>query len=186
MASRCTATLRTFSRSTSSCRSSWTINSARRLATATEAQKSTPSVPPPVVPVGDPTITRIVDDISSLTLLQAADLVSLLKSRLNIQEIAMPVASAAPVAQADALSDEPAAEKPKEKTVFNVKLESFDTGAKPKVIREVKAMVPNLSLIEAKKFVESLPKILKENLSKDDAEKLQKTFEAIGAVVKLE
>jgi len=89
-----------------------------------------------------------------------------------------------------------------------VKLESFDTGAKPKVIREVKAMVPNLSLIEvrlhiyffsisfsqrlatvpiqAKKFVESLPKILKENLSKDDAEKLQKTFEAIGAVVKLE
>lgn len=88
-------------------------------------------------------------------------------------------------------------------------MESFDAGAKPKVIREVKAMVPNLSLIEvkftlllsiaifilqrsdtlliqAKKFVESLPKILKENLSKADAEKLQKTFEAIGAVVKLE
>lgn len=41
-------------------------------------------------------------------------------------------------------------------------------------------------LIQAKKFVESLPKILKENLSKEDAEKLQKTFEAIGAVVKLE
>lgn len=41
-------------------------------------------------------------------------------------------------------------------------------------------------LIQAKKFVESLPKILKENLSKADAEKLQKTFEAIGAVVKLE
>ena len=89
-----------------------------------------------------------------------------------------------------------------------MKLESFDAGAKPKVIREVKAMVPNLSLIEvrftlssyrhffknrldtfliqAKKFVESLPKILKENLSKEDAEKLQKTFEAIGGVVKLE
>lgn len=64
-------------------------------------------------------------------------------------------------------------------------------------------MVPNLTLIDvrkfsprlvwdmltfrqAKKFVESLPKVLKENLSKDDAEKLQKTFEAIGAVVKLE
>ena len=41
-------------------------------------------------------------------------------------------------------------------------------------------------LIQAKKFVESLPKMLKENLSKEDAEKLQKTFEAIGAVVKLE
>jgi len=140
-----------------------------------------------MAPIGDPTITRIVDDISGLTLLQAADLVSLLKSRLNIQEIAMPAASAPPAAaQTAAVSDEPAAEKPKEKTIFNVKLESFDAGAKPKVIREVKAMVPNLSLIEAKKFVESLPKILKENLSKEDAEKLQKTFEAIGGVVKLE
>lgn len=39
-------------------------------------------------------------------------------------------------------------EKPKEKTVFNVKLESFDAAAKPKIIREVKAMVPNLTLID--------------------------------------
>jgi len=98
-------------------------------------------------------------------------------------------------------------EKPKEKTVFNVKLESFDAGSKPKVIREVKALVPNLTLMDvriaqhdtfsllvpnicdypqAKKFVESVPKILKENLSKEDAEKLQKVFEGIGAVVKLE
>jgi large subunit ribosomal protein L7/L12 len=68
----------------------------------------------------------------------------------------------------------------------------------------VKALVPNLTLIDvratasaassefslffwkAKKFVESLPKPLKENLPKDDAEKLKKTFEALGAVVKLE
>jgi large subunit ribosomal protein L7/L12 len=96
-------------------------------------------------------------------------------------------------------------EKPKEKTIFNVKLESFDTAAKPKIIREVKALVPNLTLIDvspisyymlyfmypdhffqAKKFVESLPKILKENLSKQDAEKMKATFEALGAVVKLE
>ena len=41
-------------------------------------------------------------------------------------------------------------EKPKEKTIFNVKLESFDTGAKPKVIREVKALVPNLTLIDVR------------------------------------
>ena len=44
----------------------------------------------------------------------------------------------------------------------------------------------SIVLVQAKKFVESLPKILKENLSKEDAEKLQKTFETIGAVVKLE
>jgi len=98
----------------------------------------------------------------------------------------MPAAAAAAAPAASAASDEPAAEKPKEKTVFNVKLESFDAGAKPKIIREVKALVPNLTLIDAKKFVESLPKVLKENMSKDDAEKLQKAFETLGAVVKLE
>lgn len=99
--------------------------------------------------------------------------------------------------------------------MFNVKLESFDAAAKPKIIREVKAMVPNLTLIEvcplsayfsrdrstqprvsqcsysrcpvqAKKFVESLPKVLKENLSKEDAEKLKKTFTDLGATVALE
>jgi len=159
----------------------------RWLATATATSPQSPQSPPPPSPVSkDSNILRLVDDISGLTLLQAADLVTTLKTRLNIQEIAMPTASAAPVAAAPTESDEPAAEKPKEKTVFNVKLESFDAGSKPKVIREVKALVPNLTLIDAKKFVESLPKVLKENLSKDDAEKLQKTFEAIGAVVKLE
>ena len=44
----------------------------------------------------------------------------------------------------------PPQEKPKEKTIFNVKLESFDAGSKPKVIKEVKAMVPNLTLIEVR------------------------------------
>ena len=43
-------------------------------------------------------------------------------------------------------------EKPKEKTIFNVKLESFDTSAKPKIIREVKAMIPNLTLIDVRTF----------------------------------
>ncbi|KAF5393743.1 hypothetical protein D9757_000320 [Collybiopsis confluens] len=157
-----------------------TVYSSRWMSSAA-ASSSTPSEKS----TGDTTLNRIVDDISGLTLLQAADLVSLLKSRLNIQEIAMPAASAAPAAAAP--SDEPvAAEAPKEKTVFNVKLESFDAAAKPKIIREVKAMNPTLTLIEAKKFVESLPQTLKENLPKDDAEKMIKTFEALGAVVKLE
>ena len=72
-----------------------------------------------------------------------------LESRLNIQEIAMP--SAAPAAAAPAAVEEaPKEEKPKEKTTFNVKLESFDATAKPKVIKEVKALVPNLTLIEVR------------------------------------
>ncbi|TEB35550.1 60S ribosomal protein L7/L12 [Coprinellus micaceus] len=178
MASRCAAALRAFSRPSTLSRCSRPTLGARRWQ-STEAAASTSSAPV------DPKISAIVDDISKLTLLQASELVAQLKSRLNIQEIAMPAASAAPAAAAPA-SDEPAEEKPKEKTVFNVKLESFDATAKPKVIREVKALVPNLTLIDAKKFVESLPKVLKENLSKEDAEKLKKTFEAIGGVIKLE
>ncbi|KAK0490649.1 ribosomal protein L7/L12 C-terminal domain-containing protein [Armillaria novae-zelandiae] len=159
--------------------------SRRCLATATEPTKSAPLTPPPLSTSKDATINRIVDDISGLTLLQAADLVTLLKSRLNIQEIAMPAAAPAAATPA-AAADEPEAEKPKEKTVFNVKLESFDAGSKPKVIREVKALVPNLTLIDAKKFVESLPKVLKENLPKEEAEKLKATFEALGSVVTLD
>ncbi|KAF9782586.1 ribosomal protein L7/L12 C-terminal domain-containing protein [Thelephora terrestris] len=173
------------SRLSSVVRSASRVNFSRSRWLTTEAAPSTSQPPPPPSTSADPKLNSIVDDISGLTLLQAADLVSLLKSRLNIQEIAMPAAAAAPAAPSAAA--EPAEEeKPKEKTIFNVKLESFDAGSKPKVIKEVKAMVPNLTLIEAKKFVESLPKLLKENLPKEDAEKLKKVFEGLGAVVTLE
>jgi len=96
----------------------------------------------------------------------------------------MPAASA--VAPAAPAEEAPVEEKPKEKTIFNVKLESFEAANKSKIIREVKAMNPTLTLVAAKNFVESLPKVLKENMPKEDAEKLQKVFEGIGAVVVLE
>ncbi|KIJ70460.1 hypothetical protein HYDPIDRAFT_23563 [Hydnomerulius pinastri MD-312] len=182
MQSRCFSTLRATSRSTSVPRFASRASRSRWLATEA-APASSSSAPPPAAV--DAKIGRIVDDISGLTLLQAADLVSLLKSRLNIQEIAMPAATAAAPAAAPA-EEAAVEEKPKEKTIFNVMLKSFDAGAKPKIIREVKAMVPNLTLIDAKKFVESVPKVLKENLSKEDADKLKATFEALGAVVVLE
>jgi len=98
----------------------------------------------------------------------------------------MPSAAATPAAVAAPAEEEAVEEKPKEKTIFNVMLESYDAAAKPKIIREVKALVPNLTLIDAKKFVESLPKVLKENQSKEDADKMKASFEALGAVIKLE
>jgi len=97
----------------------------------------------------------------------------------------MPSASAVPAAAAP-VEEAPVEEKPKEKTIFNVKLESFEASAKPKIIREVKALNPTLTLVAAKNFVESLPKVLKENLPKEDAEKMKKTFEGLGGVVTLE
>ncbi|KAN0064191.1 54S ribosomal protein L12, mitochondrial [Thecaphora frezii] len=138
----------------------------------------------------DPKIGGIVDQIEKLTLLEAAELVSQLKTRLNITEIAMPAASAAGApAAAAADADAGAAEeaKPKEKTVFNVKLTGLkDASAKAKVIREVKALNANMNLVEAKKFVESAPQTLKEGLTKEEAEKLQKAIEAAGGTVELE
>ncbi|KAF8609491.1 ClpS-like protein [Ceratobasidium sp. AG-I] len=152
---------------------------------ATEATSATSSNPPP--PTTDPKIVSLVDNISGLTLLQAADLVSLLKTRLNITEIAMPAASA-PTAGAAAPAEDaaPAEEKPKEKTIFTVKLEKIDAASKAKIIREVKAIMPNMNLVEAKKFVESVPKVLKENVPKEEAEKLMKTLQDLGATVALE
>ncbi|KAK9474968.1 mitochondrial 54S ribosomal protein bL12m [Dipodascopsis tothii] len=125
----------------------------------------------------------IVDQIAGLTLLETADLVSLLKTRLNIQEIAMPAGGAAPAAAPveEAIAPEPV----QEKTIFAVKLDSFETGSKPKIIKEVKNLL-GLNLVEAKKFVESAPKVLKDNVTKDDAEKIKTTLEALGAKISLE
>jgi len=144
---------------------------------------STENLPAPGTGASDPKIRSIVDDISKLTLLQTADLVSQLKSRLNIQDIAMPVAMpSAPAGGAAAAVEE---EKPAEKTEFTVKLEKIDPAAKAKVIREVKNLT-GMNLVEAKKFVESVPKVVKESVPKEEAEKLKKALEAIGATVVLE
>ncbi|ETS65436.1 hypothetical protein PaG_00170 [Moesziomyces aphidis] len=135
----------------------------------------------------DAKISGIVDQIEKLTLLEASDLVSALKTRLNITEIAMPAASA-PAAAAPAAAEEvEEAAKPKEKTVFTLKLTGLkDPTAKAKVIREVKATNSNMNLVEAKKFVESTPQVLKEGLNKEDAEKLKAAIEAAGGTVELE
>ena len=74
-------------------------------------------------------------------------------------------AGAAPAA-APAEEPEEAAPKVEEKTLFSVKLESIDAGSKPKIIKEIKAML-GLSLVDSKKFVESAPKLMKEGVPKE-------------------
>lgn len=132
----------------------------------------------------DPKINTIVDQISQLNLLETSNLIKELKVRLNIPDIALPSASAAP-AQAAAPAEEEVKEEVEEKTIFNLKLESFDPKSKPKVIKEVKALL-GMSLVESKKMVESAPKVLKDNLPKEDAEKIKAALEAAGGKVVLE
>ncbi|KIW73433.1 ribosomal protein L7/L12 [Phialophora macrospora] len=137
----------------------------------------------------NPKIAGIVDQISQLTLLETADLVASLKSRLNIPDMAFAApaaASAAGTAAAPAAEAEPeeAAPAPAEKTMFTLKLESFDAAAKPKVIKEVKGLL-GLSLVDSKKFVESAPKQMKDGVPKEEAEKIVAAMKALGAVVSM-
>lgn len=132
----------------------------------------------------DPKIASIVDSISTLTLLETAALVKELKTRLDIPDISFPAAGAAPAA-APAAAEEVVEEKPVEKTIFTVKLESFDSKSKPKIIKEVKNLL-GLSLVESKKFVEAAPKILKEGVTKEDSEKIKEAIESVGGKIVIE
>lgn len=90
--------------------------------------------------------------------------------------------SAAPAAAPEEDEPAPAAQ---EKTLFNLKLQSFDAAAKPKIIKEVKGML-GLSLVDSKKFVESAPKMMKESVPKDECAKIIEAMKALGAVVVME
>lgn len=121
-------------------------------------------------------IAKIVDDLSALTILEAAELVKLLEEKWG-------VSAAAPVAVAAAAGPAAAAAPAEEQTEFNVIL--VDAGAnKINVIKEVRA-ITGLGLKEAKDLVEGAPKAVKEGVSKDEAEKVKKQIEAAGAKVEL-
>lgn len=136
----------------------------------------------------------IVDSIKGLTLLETADLVKALKLQLNIQEMAIPqvTASAVPGQGASTQANAAAAAKTEEtakvveKTEFKIKLEKIDASQKAKMIREIKNAISGMNLVEAKKFVESVPKIVKESAPKEEAEKIKKALEAVGGTVVLE
>ncbi|ANG96055.1 MULTISPECIES: 50S ribosomal protein L7/L12 [Brucella] len=120
-------------------------------------------------------LAKIVDDLSALTVLEAAELSKLLEEKWG-------VSAAAPVAVAAAGGAAPAAAA-EEKTEFDVVL--ADGGAnKINVIKEVRA-ITGLGLKEAKDLVEAAPKAVKEGASKDEAEKIKAQLEAAGAKVEL-
>ncbi|RFN52180.1 54s ribosomal protein l12 [Fusarium flagelliforme] len=134
----------------------------------------------------NPKIEAIVDQISQLTLLETADLVSSLKNKLNIPDMPIGGFAAAPAAAPAAVEEaEEAAPAAAEKTLFTLKLQGFDAASKAKVIKEIKNML-GLSLVDSKKFVESAPKMMKENVPKEDAEKIITAMKELGATVVME
>ena len=122
-------------------------------------------------------LEKIVEDLSALTVLEAAELAKMLEEKWG-------VSAAAPVAVAAVGGGAAPAAAAEEKTEFDVVL--TDAGAKKiEVIKLVREVVPALGLKEAKDLVEGAPKTVKEGVSKADAEEMKKKFEAAGAKVEL-
>ena len=121
-------------------------------------------------------LNKLVDALSELTVLEAAELSKLLEEKWG-------VSAAAAVAAAPAAGGGAAAPAAEEQTEFDVIL-TGDGGKKINVIKEVRA-ITQLGLTEAKTLVESAPKAVKEGVSKDEAEKIKKQLEDAGATVEL-
>ena len=123
-------------------------------------------------------LDKIVEDLSSLTVLEAADLAKLLEEKWGVSAAA-PVAVAAGPAAGGAAA--PAAEA---QTEFTVVLK--DAGDKKiNVIKVVREVVPSLGLKEAKDLVEAAPKAVKEGVTKEEAETIKKKLEESGAKVEI-
>ena len=119
-------------------------------------------------------IAKLVEELSKLTVLEAADLAKALEEAWGVSAAAAVAVAAAPAA---------AAEAAEEQTEFDVIL-TGDGGNKIAVIKEVRA-ITGLGLTEAKALVESAPKALKEGVSKDEASKIQAQLVGAGAQVEV-
>ena len=121
-------------------------------------------------------LEKIVDDLSALTVLEAAELSKMLEEKWG-------VSAAAPVAVAAAAGGDEAAGASEEKDSFDVVLTGFGD-KKINVIKEVRA-ITGLGLKEAKDLVEGVPKPVKEGAAKDEADEIKNKLEEAGATVEL-
>ncbi len=121
-------------------------------------------------------LSKIVDELSSLTVLEAAELAKMLEEKWGVSAAAAVAVAAAPGAGGGAAAAE-------EKTDFTVVLANAGD-KKIEVIKEVRA-ITGLGLKEAKDLVEGAPKTVKEGVAKDEAEKIKATLEKAGAKVEL-
>ena len=124
-------------------------------------------------------LEKIVEDLSSLTVLEAAELAKLLEEKWGVSAAAAVAVAAAPGAGGGAAAAAPA----EEKTEFNVILAAAGD-KKIEVIKEVRA-ITGLGLKEAKDLVEGAPKPVKEGAGKEEAEKIKAQLEKVGAKVEL-
>jgi large subunit ribosomal protein L7/L12 len=148
-------------------------------------------------------IQSLVNEISKLNLIEVSDLNQLLRQTLNIKDIAMYSSGGSNAGTGNSAATEAAAAKKKKeaeeeaaaaaaavpvqtKSSFKVKLVKYDETKKVALIKEVKSLNENMNLVQAKKFIESVPQVFKDNIGKDDAEKLKAQLEKVGATCVIE
>jgi large subunit ribosomal protein L7/L12 len=122
---------------------------------------------------------KLVEQLSSLSVLEIAGLVKQLEEKWGVSAAAPVAMAAGPAAAGGAAA--PAAE---EKTTFDVILKEMGSN-KIAVIKEVRGAVPGLGLAEAKALVEGAPKTIKEGVTKEEADEIKKKIEAAGAKVEI-
>lgn len=161
----------------------------RRFVSSTPAQST--AVEPLRVPVPDggeappnAKLQAIVNNIAALNLLEVSELSALLKKTLNLPDapvVAFGAGAAAPAAAEEEEASAPAVIQ----SLFKVRLNSFDDSKKIVLIKELKNQCEGMNLVQAKKFIESAPAIVKEELSKEEAEALKAALEKFGAAVEV-
>ncbi|XP_053669507.1 uncharacterized protein LOC128719892 [Anopheles marshallii] len=167
------------------------VRHAEAAVASSGAEKLTIPVPEGADKPADPKLVSIVDSIAKLNLLEVSELSTLLKRKLNLPDTAMMPAGFGAFAggfggAAPAAVDEEEAAPKVVKTTFKVKLVKFDEKQKVALIKEVKNLLEGMNLVQAKKFVESAPTLVKEDIPKDEAEKLKEAFTKVGAVIEIE
>lgn len=161
-----------------------------------DSDDGTVAIPAPVDGNGkplvmSPKISALVDEIASLTLLESASLAEGLREKLGLPDMsnmAMPMMAAPGGASAvgsGSDSGEEAAAPAEEKSVFELKLMSFDAANKIKIIKAIRAIDSSLGIVDAKKKVEAAPVSIRGDLGKEKAEAAKKELEALGAVVNI-
>lgn len=166
----------------------------RSYVATTTTRNQSAAAPSLSIPTSDdapvnPKLLSIVNDIAKLNLLEVSELSALLKKTLNLPDAPVvaygAMGAAAGAAAAASPTEEEEAAPAKVQTAFTIRLVSFNESQKVALIKECKNLLEGMNLVQAKKFVESAPATIKEDISKDDAEALKAAFEKVGAVCEI-
>ena len=128
-------------------------------------------------------IDTIIEDLKSLTLLEAAGLVKQIENTFNVD--ASIVSNADMIKVSSVPQDTAITAEVEEKTEFNLKLEAIPASKKIAILKVVRS-ITGLGLKEAKDLVESAPRILKESISRENADEIKRKLEEVGAKVSIE